>query len=148
MKNLNIFLSGGMTGLSKEEAKQWRYDLTIRSKYYPHIHLIDPTEYFFPHSPTDKDYEKEAMKFDMYHLLHSDLVIVNFNSPYSIGTAQELAIAHINNIPIFGIIEENKHLSLHPWYKEECTKIFTYDQDNYYEVLDTVLFYIDKHYTI
>lgn len=145
--NQKIFLSGGMTGLSKQEASQWRQDIIIRSKYYPNLSFINPTDYFVMVSPSQA-YEREAMKFDLHHLLKSDIVIVNFNALHSIGTAQEIALAYYNHIPIIGLCEGNKILQLHPWYKEECTKIFEYDSDNYYETIDTLLYYITKHYTI
>jgi len=62
------------------------------------------------------------MEFDLYNLRCSDLVIVNFNSPNSIGTAMELMLAKELKIPIIGINEENKQL--HPWLIECVVKMF------------------------
>lgn len=144
---MKIFLSGGMTNLSEEEAMQWREDIINRSKYYPSLNkIINPPAFFSVKNPI-QDYQMEAMRFDLHHLLTSDLIIVNFNSPNSIGTAQELALAYYNHIPIIGLKEENAP-ELHPWYIEECTKIFEYNSDNYYDTIDTVLYYISTYYNI
>lgn len=64
------------------------------------------------------------MKFDLRNVKNSDLVLVNFNNPLSIGTAQELAIAYDRDIPIVGTAEKD-NIKFHPWLKEECDKIFT-----------------------
>lgn len=65
----------------------------------------------------------------------SDLIIANFNSSQSIGTAQELALANEYRIPVVGLNAENKEL--HPWLTECCEKMFTDMSD----LLDYVQFY-------
>lgn len=47
---------------------------------------------------------------------------MNFNVPGSIGTAQELAIANENKIPVLGL--NTKGLTLHPWLIESCERMF------------------------
>ena len=147
---LKIFLSGGMTGLTEEEASGWRTSFKLNNAVQddtPFI-FIDPTYYYFPTDKTTQEYEKEAMNYDLYLVKHSDLIIVNFNSLSSIGTAQELMLAHILNKPIIGMIEEDKYEQLHPWYKEECMKIFKYDSDKLEETVNKIMRYIwrFKHY--
>ena len=56
------------------------------------------------------------MRLDLSKLRKSDLVIVNFNDPKSLGTCAELAIAYNMKIPIVGINENNQEL--HPWLNE------------------------------
>ena len=147
---LKIFLSGGMTGLTEKEASGWRTSFKLNNAVQddtPFI-FIDPTYYYFPTDKTTQEYEKEAMNYDLYLVKHSDLIIVNFNSLSSIGTAQELMLAHTLNKPIIGMIPEDKYEQLHPWYKEECMKIFKYDSDKLEETVQKIMRYIwrFKHY--
>ena len=142
---LKIFLSGGMTGLTEEEASGWRTSFKLNNiiQGFPFI-FIDPTYYYFPTDKTTQEYEKEAMEYDLYWVKHSDLIVVNFNSLSSIGTAQEVMYAHILNKPIIGMIEEDKYDQLHPWYKEECFKIFKYNSNELKETIEEIIKYIDK----
>lgn len=147
---LKIFLSGGMTGLTEEEASKWRTSFKLNNAVQddtPFI-FIDPTYYYFPTDKTTQEYEKEAMNYDLYLVKHSDLIIVNFNSLSSIGTAQELMLAYTLDKPIIGMIPEDKYEQLHPWYKEECMKIFKYDSNNLEETVQKIMRYIwrFKHY--
>ena len=147
---LKIFLSGGMTGLTEEEASGWRTSFKLNNVIQddtPFI-FIDPTYYYFPTDKTTQEYEKEAMNYDLYLVKHSDLIIVNFNSLSSIGTAQELMLAHTLNKPIIGMIPEDKYEQLHPWYKEECMKIFKYKSNELEETVQKIMRYIwrFKHY--
>ena len=64
---------------------------------------------------------REVMQFDLNGLRHSDLVIVNFNDPSSLGTCAELAIAYDMKIPIIGINKDKKEL--HPWLECFCDRI-------------------------
>ena len=56
---------------------------------------------------------KYEMNFDLNALRHSDLIVVNFNDPSSLGTCAELAIGHELKIPIIGINRDGT--DLHPW---------------------------------
>lgn len=64
------------------------------------------------------------MEFDLYKVRNSNLIIVNFNSPASLGTMAELAIAYEKRIPVIGLCEGDAG-TLHPWQTEMCTRIFT-----------------------
>lgn len=140
---LKIFLSGGMTGLTEEEASGWRTSFKLNNiiQGSPFI-FIDPTYYYFPTDKTTQEYEKEAMSYDLYLVKHSDIIIVNFNSLLSIGTAQEVMLAHTLNKPIIGMIEEDKYNQLHPWYKQECIKIFKYKSDKLEDTINEIIEYI------
>ena len=65
--------------------------------------------------------EREVMEFDLNALRHSDLVIVNFNDPKSLGTCAELAIAKELKIPVIGINKDKSEL--HPWLIEFTTRM-------------------------
>ena len=119
-----IYAAGAMTGLTWEQQFVWRDDLaaTIRecthnrwTVFNPPLHTSDIEEY-------DMD-DREAMDYDLYHLLRSDLVIVNFSyNPKSFGTVAEMGAAYTHHIPILGLNEHGEEL--HPWQREMCLRIF------------------------
>lgn len=150
LKNkLKIFLSGGMSNISEEDSKKWRktfkqakYKNCSSSYYADNYKFIDPTTLYKPQTPYNSIYEKEAMNYDLYWIKHSDVIIVNFNSLSSIGTAQELMYAYTLNKPIIGMITNDKYDQLHPWYKEECIKIFRYDSNKLTDTINEIIEYI------
>ena len=123
MDKVKFYMAGGMAGLSVEEQMEWRKDIKKRinnSLIHDSTYFFQPPYYYQP----DGDYhrsEREGRDFDLNRLRHSDVVIVNFNVPSSIGTAQELAVAYEHRIPVIGL-NENKN-ELHPWLYECCTRI-------------------------
>ena len=126
METFRIYLAGGMSGLSWEEQTAWRlfiYDemLAFSDNYDVDVEVTDPTDYYNFKEPKHKS-EREVRNFDLYKLKRSNLIIVNFNAPNSIGTAQELAVAYEHKIPIIGLNEKN--CELHPWLVECCERIF------------------------
>lgn len=65
--------------------------------------------------------QREVLEFDLNALRKSDLVIVNFNDPESLGICAELAIAYEMKKPIVGINKDNK--ILHPWLYEFTSRM-------------------------
>lgn len=128
MRDFNIYLSGGMTGLSEQDASNWRKIIREAIElgdysfydYIKHPRFFDPTSYYCIANPTHKS-EREVFEFDLASLRKSDLVIVNFNAPQSIGTAMELVLAKELNIPVIGI-NPNCYV-LHPWLLECVTRM-------------------------
>ncbi len=153
---LKIFISGGMSNISEEDSKPWRNIFKkkrlrndISRTYYSDYYIfLNPTTLYKPTEPYNQTYEKEAMSYDLYCVREADVIVVNFNSLSSIGTAQELMLAYTLNKPIIGMIEEDKYDQLHPWYKEECIKIFKYKPEKLEEVITEIIEYIwrFKHY--
>ncbi len=146
---LKVFLSGGMSDIPEEDSKKWRRlfkqanHINISSAYYVDSYIfIDPTTLYKPSKTFHPLYEKEAMEYDLYWVKHSDIIIVNFNSLSSIGTAQEVMLAYTLNKPIIGMIEEDKYDQLHPWYKQECIKIFKYKPDKLEDIINEIIEYI------
>ena len=146
---LKIFLSGGMSNIPEEDSKKWRRLFkqskykNISSAYYADQYIfINPTTLYKPSEPYDPIVEKEAMEYDLYWVKYSDLIVVNFNSLSSIGTAQEIMLAYTLNKPIIGMIEEDKYDQLHPWYKQECIKIFKYKSDKLEDIINEIIEYI------
>lgn len=138
MNNYFVYLAGGMTGLSLEEQMNWRLDIKNALESYAcdyKVKCFNPVEYYSLEETTP-EIEVEAMNFDLHKLKGSNLVIVNFNAPLSLGTMAEIAIAYSSHIPIIGLNENNN--VLHPWQVGMCSKIFTDREDmldyvcNYY----------------
>ena len=141
METVKIYLSGAMSELSLEEQSQWRKRVMDAIKYgYDYEKkpiFFNPVNYY---NFVDKQYktEKEIMEFDLYNLRNSDIVIVNFNDPKSIGTAMELMLAKEMCIPVIGLNLNNEEL--HPWLVECVTRMCS----NLKETVEyTVNFYLN-----
>lgn len=121
---VKIYMAGGMAGLTFEQQMEWRDDIQYKildeadGSHTPYF--FQPPYYYQPNSEYHKS-EREAFIFDLNRLRHSDIVIVNFNAPKSIGTSMELAVAHEHRIPVIGLNEDKNEL--HPWLYECCTRI-------------------------
>lgn len=124
MSEVNVYLSGGMSGLSLEEQTRWRNSIINEIKYNRECEkkpiFFNPTQHYSIFEEYHNS-EREAMEYDLYKLRNSDLVIVNFNAPRSIGTAMELMLAKEHHIPViaFGV----KGQEIHPWLLECCTRV-------------------------
>lgn len=146
---LKIFLSGGMSNISEEDSKKWRrlfkqskYKNISSAFYAEQYSFINPTTLYKPSKPYDPILEKEAMAYDLFCVKQADVIVVNFNSLSSIGTAQEVMLAYSLNKPIVGMIENNKYSQLHSWYKEECIKIFKYNPDKLENTISEIIEYL------
>ena len=109
METVKIYLSGGMSSLSLEKQTKWRKQIIDAIKYGDYDyekkpHFFNPVDYY-NFQEVKYNTQREVMEFDLNALRKSDLVIVNFNDPESLGTCVELAIAYEMKIPIIGLIE-------------------------------------------
>lgn len=124
METCKIYLSGGMGSLSMEEQSRWRKqiinEITINRHCEKKPIFFNPVDYYNFKENRHKT-EKEIVEFDLNAVRNSDLIIVNFNDPKSIGTCAELAIAYDKHIPIIGINKDN--LELHPWLTTFTTRM-------------------------
>lgn len=143
MRDFNIYLCGGMGKFGKDnfdEGNAWREYITevlegcVAPKY--RVYCCNPNHYYNFLDDSTYDSESEIMNFDIRKVKQSDLIIVYFNDPNSIGSACELAIAHDNDIPIIGLKEPD--VELHPWLTEMTDKMFT--------DMDELLTYIKEFY--
>lgn len=142
METVKIYLAGGMTQLPFDDQTAWRQKVRDAILYGGYDYdfkpiFINPVQYYNFEEPSHKS-EREVFEFDLHKVRTSDLVIVNFNDPRSIGTAMELAIAKENKIPVVGLNKDNKEL--HPWLKECCTRIC----DDMHELVEYVVEYFLK----
>jgi nucleoside 2-deoxyribosyltransferase len=119
-----IYLSGGMSNLSLDEQLAWRVEFQHLADGFDSEHHIECfiPPYYYNYVDKMPESEREAFEYDLYRLRHSDIVVVNFNVPKSIGTAYEIAVARENRIPIIGINKTEEEI--HPWLIESCLKVF------------------------
>ena len=125
MEIVKIYLAGGMGALSFEEQSKWRNQIINAIKFGDYDYekkpvFTNPVDYYNFEEVRYKS-EREVMEFDLNRVRKSDLIVVNFNDPTSIGTTFKLAIAKERHIPIIGINIGDKQL--HPWLVECCTRM-------------------------
>lgn len=124
METVKIYLSGGMGSLSFEEQSKWRrqvieaitYNYDCKKKPV----FFNPVNYYNFEEVRYRS-EREVMEFDLNALRNSNLIVVNFNDPKSIGTAMELMLAKERNTPVIGFGVNGQ--TIHPWLLECCTRI-------------------------
>ena len=135
----NIYLAGGMQGLTFSQQNTWREymerTLYERARLKEQINIINPVKYFNFETKRHET-EREVMEFDLHKVRNSNLVIVGFNAPKSLGTMAEMAIAYEHKIPIIGWNGAGE--VLHPWQTEMCNRIFT--------DIDELIDYISEFY--
>lgn len=142
MERVKIYLSGGMGNLSFEEQSKWRNKVMNAIMFGDYDYekkpiFFNPVNYYNFQEVRYRS-EREVVEFDLNALRNSDLVIVNFNDPKSVGTISELAIAYEKKIPVIGINDKNQ--KLHPWLVEFTTRMC----DNIREAVEYVVdFYLN-----
>lgn len=143
MENYNIYTCGGMGKFGKEhfdEGNAWRVyckDALENCECDFKVRVCNPNDYFnFRDEPPVYKTQSEVMDFDLHKLRNSDLVIVNFNDMYSLGSMSEMAIAYDRGIPIIGLDVNNQNL--HPWQICMCERIF--------DDIDEMLNYVEDFY--
>lgn len=141
MKDTLIYLCGGMGKFGRENfdiGNEWRVYFQCKFSDYSNIVMCNPNNHFNFKDEIDYKSQREIMEYDLHRVRNSDLIIVNFNDPNSIGSAMELAIAYEKKIPILGLCEHGEDAELHPWLKEVCNRIFHNRED--------LFLYTIKHY--
>ena len=123
-----------------EESNNWRVyckDTLENCECDYKVKVINPNDYFnFKEEIPQYKSQREVMELDLHKLRDSDLIIVNFNDPISLGSMAEMAIAYDRHIPIIGLDADKQ--ALHPWQIEMCNRNF----DNMDEMLD----YVEDYY--
>lgn len=137
-KFYNVYLSGGMQKFGKDDFDKgnvWRryckYTLEKYESDYK-VKVCNPNDLFNFRDEPQYVSEREVMNLDLHKLRQSDLVIINFNDVYSLGSMSEISIAYDRGIPVIGLnIDAQK---LHSWQVCMCERIF----DDIDEMLDYV----------
>jgi nucleoside 2-deoxyribosyltransferase len=129
-----------MSNLSWDEQNEWREAvkewLSSRECDYKLV-IVNPCDYY---NFKEKRYktDREIMEFDKYQVRTSDLIIVNYNAPNSIGTAVEIGLANELHKPIVGLNESK--LYIHSWLVDMT--------DRMCETTDELLNYIYEFYLL
>ena len=144
MKVQSIYLAGAM-GCYKDEPEKmngWRLLATtiLNSKANfkdVRLEIVNPVDYFNFEEPRRYKTQKEIFDFDLWQVVHSDLILVNLDRINdSAGTIIELYQANqISKIPVVAFGDDS---DLHPWIRECINRI----EDD----LDGAIEYIDEFY--
>ena len=135
-----------MSGLSFDEMSSWRQDLKtqllLAAEISGHkIQVINPVDYY---NFEEKKYqsEKEVMEYDLAHVITSNIIVVNLDGlSTSDGTKIELHDARYHNkIPVIAFGDKKLYENLHPWIKENITRVE--------EKIEDVVRYIQEFYMI
>ena len=130
-----------MSGLSFHEMNDWREDAKSRLSYMAdqtgyRVSVINPVD-FYNFQSIEYQTEDEVMDYDLFHVEHSDFLIVNAEGlSDSSGTIMEIFDAWNHKIPVF-VFGDYKHR--HPWI-ERCVTRFEPDIDHVVEYLKNFYF--------
>lgn len=143
MRELKIYLAGRMSGLTFEDMNRWREylknALNSAAEYRGYkINVINPVDFYNFESVRFQN-DKEVKDFDLSHVLSSDVVIVSLEGlSVSDGTKYELHDARKANIPVIAFGNRKLYEDLHPWTKDNITRV---EKD-----MDDVIEYIKDFY--
>lgn len=144
MDKMKIYLAGKMGGLSFKEMNDWRDDafqklLKQSEMYSTKLDIINPVLYYNFEEKRHQT-EIEVEEFDLAHVISSDIIIVNLvGLSNSIGTIIELHDAHYHHkIPVIAFGNKELYDNLHPWIKNDITRV----ENN----IDDVVAYIRDFY--
>ena len=133
-----------MGGLTYEEMNGWRIDASINLLDMAgcsgkKINVVNPVSYYNFEEKRHQS-EIEVEDFDLKHVISSDIIIVNLDGlKDSIGTIIELHDAHYHHrIPVIAFGDKKLYKNLHPWIKNDITRV----EDN----IDDVVAYIRDFY--
>jgi len=133
-----------MSGLSFEEMNIWRLELKVQLQLAAEVsgckvRVINPVDYY---NFEEKRYqsEEEVRDFDLSHVITSDVIVVNLEGLNSSdGTKLELHDAKYHNrIPVIAFGDRKLYDKLHPWIKENITRVE--------EKVEDVVRYIQEFY--
>ena len=126
---MKIYLAGKMGGLTFDEMNKWRCEtrrklLSLSKMFGKKINVINPVLYYNFEEKRHQT-EIEVEEFDLAHVISSDIIIVNLEGlKDSIGTIIELHDAHYHNkIPVIAFGSKEVYNNLHPWVKNDITRI-------------------------
>lgn len=127
-----IYLAGGISGYTYDEAEEWRDQVRQALKDYP-IDCYSPLRaksFLRSEGIIDKSYEynplssaKGILYRDHDDCVKADLLFVNFlkATSTSVGTAMELAWAFDNQIIVVAVMEKDAQFNTHPMMTECMT---------------------------
>ena len=128
--NLKIYLAGAMMNCKNfDEMNKWRKLVTDKllseAQFATKVlEIINPVRYYNFEEKRHQS-EVEVEEFDLAHVVSSDIVVANLEGlNNSVGTIIELHDAHYHNrIPVIAFGTKTLYDNLHPWVKNEITRI-------------------------
>ena len=122
-------------GLTHTQMNEWRLKATeLFGEYFT---IINPVDFYNFEIDRSTYTDLEVMDFDLIAVKNSDFVIVNFKTPDTIGTANELIMAYrVWGIPVIAFGGEWE--KVHPWMRCCTTK--------YCKTLEEAVAYIKEFY--
>lgn len=151
---INVYLSGPMSGLTLKQAKSWRNSIINKTHWKAHKSfifldplrhheaendsvVIDASPEFFSHlKPPANLFSSDKAMFnrDLTDVKRADCVIVDLRvKENSIGTVAEIAWAHLLGKPIIAIHQQGG--IKHPFLRE----MTTYSVDNETQAVEVLL---------
>lgn len=141
---MKIYLAGKMNGLTFDEMNEWRnetFQKLLEAAEYNNekINVVNPVSYYNFEEKRHQT-EIEVEEYDLAHVISSNIVVVNLDGlSNSIGTIIELHDAHYNHkIPVIAFGDKKLYENLHPWVKNDITRV----EDS----IDDVVAYIRDFY--
>lgn len=133
MRKFKIYTAGAMEVYGKESvhAAEWRKK--CKEYFYSidaDVKIVSPTDYYSYSTKYHKN-GLEVMRFDLFKVKESDLILVNLNNVRnSIGTSDEIFYAWQHEKPIVGFIEkdisgEELENLVHPWKYWQVSRVET-----------------------
>lgn len=127
--SIKIYLAGKMGGLTFEQMNRWRKSIKddlINCASYTNIevNVINPVDYYnFKEKKHQTEIEVE--EYNLAHVRSSDIILVNLEGlSDSIGTIIELHDAHYHyKIPVIAFGKQELYDCLHPWIKNDITRV-------------------------
>ena len=140
--NLAVYLSGGITGLTFEEASKWRLETASRLRAAG-FRVLDPlrgkswlshqekpigTQQYPKRNPTLSD--KALKDRDKLDVLNSDIVLVNLLDAkrVSIGTMFEVAWAEDHNKLVVAMLSKDDTVHDHAFIRESAVVFHSLDE--------------------
>ena len=134
-KKIKIYLAGKMSGFSFNQMNDWRQNLKtdlikMGELFNYKMIIINPVDYY---NFEEKKYqsEREVRDYDLKHATTSDIIIVNLEGlKTSDGTKYEIHDCNYHhNIPVIAFGKRELYNELHPWIKEDITRVEDNGQD-------------------
>lgn len=137
-----IYLSGGiqkfLLGGDLSKATNWREQVEEHYRDDDTMEIVNPIRRFGFDDSASSGMDRMIMEEELKSVHTSDLVVVYFNDPKSLGTMAEITVAHIDKIPVIGVVDNIFSLAeLHSWQKFFCDYIVY--PDELFRVIDLVL---------
>jgi len=124
---MKVYLSGGIAGLTYDEANAWRVDVTERLERVG-IHTINPLRRrMFYNADHEEDITpNEIVTRDLQDVRDANLLLVYLpqSDRFSVGTTCEIWEAYRLQKPVI-LVSDDPRYTKHPWILVAATRVFT-----------------------